>query len=140
MEAFIPRPLHLQTIDSLFAELIGGERIGVGADGETFGLETPRSKAVLDWYRRNRPKWPGNVAITDIEAICDYMATTPPVLPAPEIVTPDSARRLKLVKVVAHRFAGVHAYGEPGNPPEDFTFEPHEPATLFEGWNGAGKT
>jgi recombinational DNA repair ATPase RecF len=140
MEAFIPRLLHLQTIESLFAELIGGERIGIGTDGETFGLETPRSKAVLDWYRRNRPKWPGNVAITDIEAICDYMATTPPVLPVPEIVRPDSARRLKLVKVVAHRFAGIHAYGEPGNPPEDFTFEPHEPATLFEGWNGAGKT
>ncbi len=140
MEAFIPRPLHLQTIDSLFAELISGERVGVGTGDETFGLETPRSKAVLDWYRRNRPKWSGHVAITDIEAICDCMAATPPVLPVPEIVTPDSARRLKLVKVVAHRFAGIHAYGEPGNPPEDFTFQPHEPATLFEGWNGAGKT
>jgi len=139
-EALIPRPLHLQSIESLFAELIGGERIDVGSDGETFGLESAKSRAVLDWYRRNRPKWSGNVMTADVEAICDHMGTALPVLPVPEITVPNSARRLKLVKVVAHRFAGVHAYGQPGNPPEDFVFEPREPATLFEGWNGAGKT
>lgn len=120
--------------------MIGGERIDVGSDGETFGLESAKSKAILDWYRRNRPKWAGNVMTADVEAICDCMGTALPVLPVPEIIAPNSARRLKLVKIVAHRFAGIHAYGQPGNPPEDFVFEPREPATLFEGWNGAGKT
>lgn len=76
----------------------------------------------------------------DVEAICDHLETELPILPIPNIVAPNSARRLRLVKIVAHRFAGIHAYCKPENPPEDFIFEPKEPTSLFEGWNGAGKT
>ncbi len=61
-------------------------------------------------------------------------------MPVPDIVTPKAGRRLRLAKVVAHRFGGVHAYGTPDSPPSDFVFELREPITLFDGWNGAGKT
>ncbi len=76
----------------------------------------------------------------DVEAMVSAMPTVPPILPIPEIVTPKRGRRLRLAKVTAHRFAGVHAYGTVETPPPDFVFEPHESITLFEGWNGAGKT
>lgn len=47
---------------------------------------------------------------------------------------------LRLGKIVAHRFAGLHAYGTIDDPGTDFVFEPERPITLFEGWNGSGKT
>jgi hypothetical protein len=42
--------------------------------------------------------------------------------------------------LVPHRFAGLHAYGKATEVPADFIFEPEKPITLFEGWNGSGKT
>jgi AAA domain len=134
------RPLHLQTIDSLFAELIGGDSVSVGADDSEFRLENADSRAILNWYRQNRPKWAGNVMTSDVEAMVSAVLTAPPALPIPDVVTPKSGRILRLTKVVAHRFAGVHAYGTPDVPPPDFVFEPRHPITLFYGWNGAGKT
>jgi hypothetical protein len=134
------RPLHLQTIDSLFAELIGGANISVEGDNAEFRLDNADSRAILNWYRLNRTKWAGNVMAIDVEAMVSAMRTAPPALPIPDIVIPKAGRRLRLAKVVAHRFAGVHAYGTAEAPPPDFVFEPREPITLFDGWNGAGKT
>jgi hypothetical protein len=134
------RPLHLQTIDSLFAELIGGDSVSVGADDAEFRLDTMDSRAILNWYHLKRPKWAGNVMTPDVEAMVSEMQSPLPALDVPELITPKAGRRLRLAKVVAHRFAGVHAYGTPDLPPSDFLFEPREPITLFDGWNGAGKT
>jgi AAA domain len=134
------RPLHLQTIDSLFAELIGGSSVSVGGNNAEFRLDNADSRAILNWYRLNRIKWSGNVMATDVEAMVSSVTTPPPALPIPEIVVPKPGRRLRLAKLVAHRFAGVHAYGTAEAPPPDFVFEPREPITLFDGWNGAGKT
>lgn len=134
-----PRPLHLQTIESLFAELIGGGAVDV--DGaEAFSLSADDSRAVLNWYRLNPSKWAGNVMAADVESIVDSQSKAIPTLSVPALVAPGKKRRLRLVKLVAHRFAGIHAYGTHDNPPADFIFEPREPITLFEGWNGAGKT
>jgi hypothetical protein len=134
------RPLYLQTIDSLFAELIGGAAIAVGPESAEFRLDIQESRAILNWYRLNRPKWAGNVMAADVEAIVDAMSVALPSLPIPDISVPSAQRRLRLAKVVAHRFAGIHSYGTVETPPRDFVFEPHVPITLFEGWNGAGKT
>jgi hypothetical protein len=133
------RPLHLQTIDSLFAELIGGGTITVDA-GAGFQLQGTDSRAALNWYRQNRPKWAGNVMTVDVEAIADSLDKPVPTLVVPPITAPNAKRQLRLVKVVAHRFAGIHAYGTPSEAPPDYTFAPAQPITLFEGWNGAGKT
>jgi hypothetical protein len=134
------RPLHLQTIDSLFAELISGTSVSVGEANAEFCLDNIYSRAILNWYRLNRTKWTGNVMGPDVEALVTAMLTTPLALPIPDIVTPQAGRRLILAKVVAHRFAGVHSYGTADAPPPDFVFEPRAPITLFDGWNGAGKT
>lgn len=134
------RPLHLQTIESLFAELISGASVSVSETETEFRFENIDSRALLNWYRKNQAKWAGNVMATDVEAMVTDITATPPVLPIPPVVVAKSNRRLRLVKVIAHRFAGVHAYGTAENAPPDFVLEPHAPITLFEGWNGAGKT
>jgi hypothetical protein len=134
------RPLHLQTIDSLFADLIGGASISVGKDKAQFCLTSADSRSILNWYRVSRAKWMGNVMVPDVEALVSAMLTAPPALPIPDVITPKAGRRLRLAKIVAHRFAGVHAYGTADAPPQDFVFEPREPITLFDGWNGSGKT
>jgi hypothetical protein len=134
------RPLHLQTIESLFAELIGGAMISVGDANSDFSLDNADSRAILNWYRLNQNKWPGNVMAPDVEAIVTAMLAKVPALPVPQVVVAKAGRKLQLAKAVVHRFAGVHAYGTPDAPPADFVFEPREPITLFDGWNGAGKT
>ncbi|MGE9007923.1 AAA family ATPase [Leptospira interrogans] len=134
------RPLHLQTIDSLFAELIGGASVSVGEDNVEFSFDNIDSRSILNWYRLNRPKWAGNVMAIDVEAMVSAIPNALPTLAIPDIIIPKASRRLSLVKIVAHRFAGVHAYGTAEAPPPDFVFEPKAPITLFEGWNGAGKT
>ncbi|WP_018391074.1 ATP-binding protein [Ancylobacter sp. FA202] len=136
----IKRPLHLQTIDSLFADLIGGASISVDESGTEFSLTNVDSPAVLNWYRLNRSKWAGNVMTVDVEAMVASVLTKPSVPQPPAPTAAKAGRRLRLAKIVAHRFAGVHAYGTAETPPVDFVFEPREPITLFDGWNGAGKT
>jgi AAA domain len=133
------RPLHLLTTDILLADLISGRAIITG-QSTRFDLPTAESRAILDWYRRNRPKWSGNLQAQDCEAIIDSIADEPPALAAPLSSGARGRQVLRLVKLVAHRFAGLHAYGSADDPPEDFVFEPAKAITLFEGWNGSGKT
>lgn len=137
---FSSRPLHLQTIDSLFADLIGGASVSSGTAGERFRLDDLDSRKILNWYRLNKQKWAGKVMATDVDAIALSLQSPIPSLPAVEPFTSGSSRRLKIFKVVAHRFAGLHSYGTAEAAPPDFVFEPKEAITLFEGWNGAGKT
>lgn len=134
------RDIHLLTTDALLADLIGGQAVKV-RDGERLSITSDDARAVLDWYRRNPGKWAGNLNAGDAEAIIDAVGTPPPTIePVTDTAATGPIRTLRLVKVVAHRFAGLHAYGRPTEPPETFTFVPNKPMTLFEGFNGAGKT
>ena len=96
-----PRDIHLLTTDALLTDLIGARAIAVGA-GQLFSLDADDARTVLDWYRRNRGKWAGNLAAGDVEAIIDTIGTAPPVT---ENAVDDGAvrtsRTLRLVKVVA---------------------------------------
>lgn len=94
----------------------------------------------MNWYRDNRAKWAGNVLAPDCEKIIDSIADEPAKLPAHPFSGDKEKKKLRLVRLVAHRFAGLHAYGTVGGAPEDFTFEPAKQTTLLEGWNGSGKT
>ena len=116
-----PRPLHLQTIESLFAELIGGGAVQVDG-GEAFSLTVDDSRAILNWYRVNQTKWAGNVAAKDVEALVDSQTASVSALPIPALGTPAKKRRLRLVKLEAHRFAGIHAYGTFDNPQRQHLF------------------
>ena len=137
---FETRPLHLHTVESLCADLISGRPVGVGRQNTDYRLESITSRSILAWYRANRDRWAGNVRKADIETIVDVIAKEPPELSATVVMRGDVKRRLKLVKIEAHRFGGLHAYGTPNNAPENFVFKPNRPITLFEGWNGSGKT
>ncbi|MGO7536812.1 ATP-binding protein, partial [Rhizobium leguminosarum] len=134
------RNVHLLTIDALLADLIGGRAVALGG-GEELALASDDTRAVLDWYRRNRGKWQANLSASDTDAIIDAIGTPPPTIEAePEAGSAHAIRLLRLVRVEAHRFAGLHAYGRPSAPPTSFVFEPAKPVTLIEGVNGSGKT
>lgn len=134
------RDIHLLTTDALLADLIGGRAVALGAGNElTFASDDAR--AVLDWYRRNRGTWQANLSAADTNAIIDTIGVPPPTVEADTDTSPAGAiRLLRLVRVEAHRFAGLHAYGRPSAPPASFVFEPGKPVTLLEGVNGSGKT
>ena len=139
-EKTVPRDIHLLTIDALLADLIGGGAVALG-EGEELALASDDARAVLDWYRRNRGKWQANLSAGDTEAIIDTIGTPPPTVEAePEASNAHATRLLRLVKVEAHRFAGLHAYGGKNAPPDPFVFNPLKPVTLLEGVNGSGKT
>ena len=135
-----PRDIHLLTTDALLADLIGGRAVALGG-GEQLALASDDARAVLDWYRRNRGKWAGNLSAADADAIIDLIGTPPPTTEAEaKDGTARTNKLLQLVKVEAHRFAGLHAYGRPSAPPASFVFETGKPITLLEGVNGSGKT
>ena len=132
--------IHLLTIDVLLADLIGGRAVALGG-GEELSLASDDARAVLDWYRLNRGKWQSNLSGSDTDAIIDAIGTPPPTIElVPEGDNARASRLLRLVKVEAHRFAGLHAHGRPNAPPATFVFEPCKPVSLLEGVNGSGKT
>ncbi|WP_198918753.1 AAA family ATPase [Pseudomonas chlororaphis] len=135
------RPLHLHTLDSLCADLVAGLSIGVGDDGSTFRLQSAASRGILFWYGRNRQKWAANVQAVDVEAIVDAASTLPNVQPTSnQATTSVTSRWFTLVSIKAHQFAGLHHAGTSQSKPSDFTFEFKDGVTLFEGYNGCGKT
>lgn len=135
-----PGDIHLLTTDALLADLIGGRAVALGA-GDELALASDDARAILDWYRRNRGRWQANLSAGDTDAIIDTIGTLPPTIEANADASPaGTIKLLRLVRVEAHRFAGLHAYGRPNDPPASFVFEPDKPVTLFEGVNGSGKT
>lgn len=135
-----PRDIHLLTTDALLADLIGGRSVALGG-GEELTLSSDDARAVLDWYRRNPGRWQANLSASDADAIIDVIGTPPPEIEAgldPGASGPK--KLLRLQKVEAHRFAGLHAYGRRSAPPNTFIFQPGKPVTLLEGVNGSGKT
>lgn len=135
-----PRDIHLLTTDALLADLVGGRDIAIGG-GTVFSLGSDDARAVLDWYRRNRGKWAGNLRAGDAEVIVDTIGTSPPAVAASAAGGPAGTRIvLRLVKVVAHRFAGLHVYGRSTEAPDTFTYVLRKAMTLFDGVNGSGKT
>lgn len=136
----LPRDIHLLTTDVLLADLIDGRAVALGG-GKNLTLASDDARAVLDWYRRNRDKWQGNLTAGDTEAVIDTIGSPPPTISSTSDAGPASPTRvLRLVRVEAHRFAGLQAYGRVTEPPASFVFEPGKPVTLLEGVNGSGKT
>jgi hypothetical protein len=73
--------------------------------------------------------------------LVDSLLRKPAVLAAlPARPANANSRRLKLKKLEAHRFAGLHKFGVPGAAPENYVHVFRSPVTLFEGRNGSGKT
>jgi hypothetical protein len=138
---FVPRPLHLHTLDSLLADLVSGRAVSIG-ENATFALPDNRSRSALQWYRtRGATNWAASVSATQGEQLVNAILVSPPQLAAlPARPANANNRRLTLVKLEAHRFAGLHKFGTPEAPPKNYIHEFVAPLTLFEGRNGSGKT
>lgn len=136
-----PRPLHLHTLESLIADLISGRAIET-AEGKCFALSDERARSALEWYRKKGPAgWVANVSTPLGEDLVNAILAKPPDLPAlPARPANANSRRLRLKKMEAHRFAGLHKFGTPGTPPGNYTHEFSSTLTLLEGRNGSGKT
>jgi recombinational DNA repair ATPase RecF len=141
MDGFEPRPLHLHTLESMLADLVSGRPI-LADEGDSFELSDGPSRSALDWYRqRGTSTWAAPVQTQHAEDLVTKAQNEPPTLP--EIAPATSAtqhRRLKLTKLEAHRFAGLHKFGTPETPPANFVHSFDGPITLLEGRNGSGKT
>jgi AAA domain len=135
------RPLHLHTIDSLVADLVSGRPVETGAS-EQFVLTDKNTRSALEWYREKGPSgWDASVSAAHGEALVDAVLLEPPELPAlPAPPANANSRRLRLKKLEAHRFAGLHKFGTPDAAPENYIHEFTSTLTLFEGRNGSGKT
>ncbi|WP_161532584.1 ATP-binding protein [Bradyrhizobium sp. LCT2] len=136
-----PRALHLHTLASLIADLISGRSVSIRG-GKTFALPDERTRSALEWYRkRGSAAWTANVSATHAEDLVDSILLKPPQ-PPPLPARPANAncRRLRLKRVEAHRFAGLHKFGTPGTAPENYIHEFSSSLTLLEGRNGSGKT
>lgn len=135
------RSLHLHTLDSLIVDLVSGRPVETTA-GEPFVLPSERTRSALEWYRKKgAPAWTANVSAVNGEDLVDAIHLAPPELPMlPARPSNAKSRRLKLKKLEAHRFAGLHKFGTPDASPANYVHEFTSPLTLFEGRNGSGKT
>lgn len=135
------RALHLHTLTSLITDLVSGRSVSIRG-GKTFVLPDERTRSALEWYRkRDSAAWTANVSASHAENLVDSILLNPPQ-PAPLPARPANAncRRLRLKKVEAHRFAGLHKFGTPGAAPANYIHEFRSSLTLLEGRNGSGKT
>ena len=136
------RPLHLHTLNSLIADLASGRSVQTGG-GNVFVLPDDRTRSALEWYRKKGPtEWAANVSAQDGEEFSRqrYFGQPPQLRGLPARPSGSNKRRLRLKRVEAHRFAGVHKFGTPSAAPENYVHEFASTLTLFEGRNGSGKT
>ena len=132
------------TLDDVVSLLIAGQALQTGG-GEEFSLPLADSRAVLAFYNRERRTYwnPDQDAIIkegEIERVLAAMDQSPPQ-PAASVTPSAAIRRWQLVKVEAHRFRGLHRHcAENGADPQLFELDLSASATLFRGFNGAGKT
>jgi hypothetical protein len=135
------RSLHLHTLDSLLADLVSGRPVQTNAD-KRFVLPDEPTRSALEWYRKKGAAgWTASVSAQHGEELVDAILLKPPELPTlPARPANASTRRLRLKKLEAHRFAGLHKFGTPDAAPKNYVHEFTLPLTLFEGRNGSGKT
>lgn len=135
------RSLHLHTLDSLIADLVSGRPIQT-AVSKRFLLPDEWTRSALEWYRRKgAANWTASVSVQRGEELVDAILQKPPELPSlPARPANAKNRRLRLKKLEAHRFAGLHKFGTPDAAPQNYVHEFTSPLTLLEGRNGSGKT
>jgi hypothetical protein len=135
------RSLHLHTLDSLIADLISGRPVQAGEE-EALTLPDERTRSALEWYRKKgSAAWAASISVQQGEDLVDTIMQNPPELPAlPARPANANSRRLRLKRLEAHRFAGLHKFGTLQAAPENYVHEFNSALTLFEGRNGSGKT
>jgi len=133
-------PLYAQTLDTICDELVSGRSIPLD-DVNELKLNSIESRAIFNWYYKNRNKWAGQNRVEDIKKIVEHLKIQPPEIAVKQTKkSKKEVSRIHLKKIRAHRFAGIHKYGDENNCPENFEYEFQKPLTLIQGDNGSGKT
>lgn len=139
-EAMYSQQLHLHTLDTLCNDLVGGHAVKYGSGNQLLSLNNG-ARSILSWYWNNQSSWTKNLSSAVVQGVIDSLDTAAPNLePASSASGIGEKKLLTLIKLEAHRFAGIHAYGSENRAPENFILEPNKPITMFEGANGSGKT
>ncbi|QQS12946.1 MAG: AAA family ATPase [Rhodospirillales bacterium] len=132
------------TLDEVVLHLIAGHTLQASG-GEEFSLSLPDSRAILAFYNQDRrtywnPEKDPTIQDGEIDRVLDALDTLPKAATA--AARPAATlQKWRLVRVVAHRFRGLHRHcAEAGADPHPFELELAAHASLFRGFNGAGKT
>jgi len=132
------------TLDEVILHLIAGDSLAV-TDGEDFSLSLVDSRAILAFYNQGRqtywnPDKDPTIQDGEIDRVLDAL-DKPPKAVAPQARPPATVQKWRLVKIVAHRFRGLHRHCvAAGADPNLFELELAADVSLFRGFNGAGKT
>lgn len=132
------------TLDEVVQHLAFGNALHVSGGAE-FSLPLQDSRTLLAFYNQNRQAYwnpDKDTAILDGEIDRLLDALDKPSKMTPPATRPASQQqRWQLVAITAHRFRGLHRHcDETGADPSPFKLHLSRNATLFRGFNGAGKT
>lgn len=132
------------TLDEVVQHLAAGDALHVSG-GDEFSLPLQDSRTVLAFYNHNRqaywnPDKDTNILDGEIDRLLDAL-DKPANVTAPATRPASQQQRWQLVGITAHRFRGLHRHcDDKGAAPKPFTLDLYRHATLFRGFNGAGKT
>lgn len=132
------------TLDEVVQHLAAGNALQVSG-GADFSLPLQDSRAVLAFYNQNRqaywnPDKDTNIQDGEIDRLLDAL-DKPAKVTAPATRPVSQQQRWQLVGITARRFRGLHRHcDDQGAEPRPFTLDLSRHATLFRGFNGAGKT
>ncbi len=132
------------TLDEVVQHLAAGDTLHVSG-GNEFSLPLQDSRAALAFYNQNRqaywnPDKDTNILDGEIDRLLEAL-DKPGKVTAPTKRPESQQQRWQMVGITAHRFRGIHRHcDEKGAAPKPFTLDLSRHATLFRGFNGAGKT
>lgn len=132
------------TLDEVVQHLAAGNALQISG-GADFSLPLQDSRAVLAFYNQNRqaywnPDKDTNIQDGEIDRLLDAL-DKPAKVTAPATRPVSQQQRWQLVGITARRFRGLHRHcDDEGAEPRPFTLDLSRHATLFRGFNGAGKT
>ena len=132
------------TLDEVVQHLAAGNALLV-SDGVDFSLPLQDSRTLLLFYNQNRqaywnPDKDTSILDGEIDRLLEAL-DKPANTIAPATRPTGQQQRWQLVEITVHRFRGLHRHcDDKGGDPKPFTLELSRHATLFRGFNGAGKT
>ncbi|MDP2124327.1 MAG: AAA family ATPase [Parvibaculum sp.] len=132
------------TLDEVVLHLAAGEVLHVSG-GDEFSLPLEDSRSILSFYNQHRdaywnPDKNANILDGEIDRLLDVL-DKPVKVNAPAARPTSQRREWQLTKITAHRFRGLHRHcDDMGADPKLFELDLSREATLFRGFNGAGKT
>lgn len=132
------------TLDEIVDALVAGKAIRLPLEAGIFALTGDDARLILQFYAGHRDLWPQQKQLSAKE-VDDLLSALESPKPSPKPSRPARPPATKscwrIIKLNAHRFAGLHRHCDAnGQPPERLMVELGRDVTCVSGFNGAGKT